>query len=162
MLTKSDFLQYLNCPESLWLKKNKPHKYPETELSDYDRKLSEDGYEVEELAQLLFPNAVKGIRMGDLQDYPQTKFFFQVGFTDGELYCRTDILERTENGKWNIYEVKASTSVKKEHLIDVSFQKYVLECCGFEVENVFLIHCNKDYIFNAEFIPDQFFKINFH
>ena len=32
-LTKTDFIQYLNCPESLWLLKNKPEDFPKGEFS---------------------------------------------------------------------------------------------------------------------------------
>ena len=57
-LTKTDFIQYLNCPESLWLLKNKPSDYSKGEFSLFLEKLIKEGYEVEEYAKLLFPNGV--------------------------------------------------------------------------------------------------------
>ena len=38
-LTKTDFIQYLNCPESLWLYKNKPEEYILGEFSLFLQKL---------------------------------------------------------------------------------------------------------------------------
>ena len=52
--TKTDFIQFLNCPESLWLRKNKPKEYPDGEFSLFVHKLIKDGYEVEKYAKMLF------------------------------------------------------------------------------------------------------------
>ncbi|WP_437822854.1 DUF2779 domain-containing protein [Tenacibaculum mesophilum] len=35
-LTKTDFIQYLNYPESLWGLKNKPNKHPKGELTHFE------------------------------------------------------------------------------------------------------------------------------
>ena len=57
-LTKTDFIQFLNCPQSIWLKKNIPEKYPEGKFSLFVKKLINEGYEVEEYAKMLFSNAI--------------------------------------------------------------------------------------------------------
>ena len=46
-LTKTDFIQFLNCPKSLWLMLNKPSDYPFGEFSAFQQKLAAEGYEVE-------------------------------------------------------------------------------------------------------------------
>jgi len=38
-LTKTDFIQYLNCSKSLWLLKNKPEDYEKGEMSLFLEKL---------------------------------------------------------------------------------------------------------------------------
>jgi hypothetical protein len=45
-----------------------------------------------------------------------------------------------------LFEVKASNQVKKEHIPDLSFQKIILEANGFKVSSVGVIHLNKEYI----------------
>ena len=45
-LTKTDFIQFLNCPQSIWLKKNIPKKYNKIKLSLFIMKLINEGYEV--------------------------------------------------------------------------------------------------------------------
>ena len=57
-LSKTDFIQYLNCPESLWLLKNKPNVYPKGEFSLFLEKLIKEGYDVEQYAKLLFPGGI--------------------------------------------------------------------------------------------------------
>ena len=59
ILSKTDFIHYLRCPDSLWLEKNKPDKYKRGVLSVFLSKLINEGYEVEEYAKKLFPNGVE-------------------------------------------------------------------------------------------------------
>ncbi|WP_298265922.1 hypothetical protein [uncultured Lutibacter sp.] len=66
-LTKTDFKYYLDCPESIWLLKNKPQVYPKGEFSLFAEKLINEGYKVEAYAKQLFPNGV------DLPEYGSPK-----------------------------------------------------------------------------------------
>jgi CRISPR/Cas system-associated exonuclease Cas4 (RecB family) len=162
-LTKTDYIQYLNCPESLWLFKNKPDEYPNGEFSLFLQKLIDEGYEVEEFAQKLFPNGIKLPDFGTPKDTEDALAkdgicFFQAAFkTDKGVFARIDILEHLHNNTWHIYEVKSSTSVKTDkkhnHLKDACFQKYVLEHNGYKVSKVSIIHLNKDYIRNGAIDP---------
>ena len=115
-LTKTDFKYYLDCPESIWLLKNKPQVYPKGEFSLFAEKLIKEGYEVEAYAKLLFSNGL------DLPEYgspTQTQnaltdthnVYFQPSFsTNKDIFARIDILERLTDGTWHIYEVKSSTT----------------------------------------------------
>ncbi|MBW8201174.1 hypothetical protein [Flagellimonas abyssi] len=162
-LTKTDYIQYLNCPESLWLFKNKPDEYPNGEFSLFLQKLIDEGYEVEEFAQKLFPHGIKLPEFGtpkDTEDALENDgvCFFQAAFkTDIGVFARIDVLEHLHNNTWHIYEVKSSTSVKTDkkhnHLKDACFQKYVLEQNGYKVSKVSIIHLNKDYIRNGVIDP---------
>ena len=58
-LTKTDFVHYLQCPKSLWLLKRKPEVYPHREFSEFLKKITREGYEVEEYAERLFAGGVK-------------------------------------------------------------------------------------------------------
>lgn len=151
-LTKTDFIQYLNCPESLWLLKNKPNEYPKGEFSLFLEKLIKEGYEVEEYAKLLFPNGVD-LPENSSPDYTQqqlnsdNKVFFQPSFsTQKGVFARIDVLEKLENNTYHIYEIKSASSIKKGKLEDACFQKYVLQECGYNVSKVSIIHLNKDYV----------------
>ena len=50
-LSKTNFLQYLNCAKSLWLLKHKPRLYPQQTVSNYEEKLAQEGYEVQKLVE---------------------------------------------------------------------------------------------------------------
>ncbi|WP_209403647.1 DUF2779 domain-containing protein [Pseudozobellia sp. WGM2] len=169
MLTKTDFIQYLNCLESLWLLKNQPDDYPNGEFSLFLQKLIEEGYEVEEQAQKLFPHGIELPEFGTPKDTQKILqngglCFFQAAFeTNIGVFARVDILEHLPNNTWHLYEVKSSTSVKTDkkhnHLKDACFQKYVLEQNGLSVSNVSIIHLNKEYVRNGEIDLEQLLNI---
>lgn len=169
-LTKTDFIQYLNCPESLWLSKNKPDEYPNGEFSLFIEKLIKDGYEVEEYAQQLFPEAIKlnafGTTHATLNALKQeSDFFFQTAFeTKTGVFARIDVLERLSNNTWHLYEVKSSNEVstkkKHNHILDACFQKYVLQENGLEVSMVSVIHLNREYIKDGPVDVNSLFVIS--
>ena len=70
---------------------------------------------------------------------------FEPSFVVDNLYARADILVPVKD-KWDIIEVKSSTSVKPEHIHDVSFQKYVYEKAGLKIRNCYLMHLNNEYV----------------
>ena len=119
-LSKTDFLEYLQCPKCLWLKKRKPELYIDKALTAFDQKNRDEGQEVELLAQKLFHNSV--LLKGTVEDVvKKTKKIisqkkspaFQASFiTDRGLLAKIDILEYDKKLKhWNIYEVKSSNNV---------------------------------------------------
>ena len=168
-LTKTDFIQYLNCPESIWLLKNKPNEYPNGEFSLFLEKLIKEGYEVEEYAKQLFPTGI------DLPENSTPQFtkqqlvsnntiFFQPSFvTEKGVFARIDILEKLDNDSYHIYEIKSSTSIKKDkkhnHLKDACFQKYVLQECGIKVAKVSIINLNKEYVRQGYIISNELLNI---
>ena len=80
-LSKTDFIQYLNCPNSLWLLSNKPGSYPHGEFTEYAKKLAADAFLVEDQVRALvntYPNA---------KDYS----FQQIFETHDGLYAKADM-----------------------------------------------------------------------
>ena len=57
-ITKSDFVRYLECPAYFWFFKKKPEVLDDNILSDFDKELIKNGYEVELWARKLFPRGV--------------------------------------------------------------------------------------------------------
>jgi CRISPR/Cas system-associated exonuclease Cas4 (RecB family) len=168
-LTKTDFILYLKCPESLWLFKNKPDEYPLGEFSLFLEKLIKEGYEVEELAKELFQN---GMNISDNASPEFTKeimdsggiVYFQASFiTPRNVFARIDVLERLHDDTWHLYEIKSSTSIKKDskhnHLKDTCFQKYVLQENDLKVSKVSIIHLNKEYIKQGEINAHELLEI---
>ena len=145
-LTKTDFIQYLHCPKSLWLSKHDTENYPLGEFSTFMKKLVREGYEVERYVRQFFEGT------GDRDVSFQNEFK-----TDDGLYARLDAFENMGDGKTALYEIKSSTSVKTDskhnHLKDACFQKICAERAGQNIDRVFLIHLNGDYIRNGETDP---------
>jgi CRISPR/Cas system-associated exonuclease Cas4 (RecB family) len=157
-LTKTDFKEYLLCKEGLWLKKKRPEDYTAGEFSLFLEKLIGDGYEVEEYVHELFPGGIllEGDEKTLLSDTQKLlaaadKPIFQATFkTDDGLFVKIDVLNfNKETGKWDIYEVKASseikTDVKHNHIKDITFQSIVAQRAGVPVGESYIIHINKGY-----------------
>lgn len=167
-LTKTDFIEYLDCDKSLWLKKNKREAYPDEPISLYEKRIQEDGYKVEELTEKLFKNGIQVPSRNAIEATKETLkkgagIYYQPEFLTPEgLLARVDILEKHEDGSFTILEVKSSTRVKPEHKKDACFQKYVMTQLGMEVKEVYVIHINKEYVLEGEEIDYEayFVKAN--
>ncbi len=141
--TKTDFIQYLNCPKSLWLLKKDPENYPHGEFSALMEKLTREGDEVERYVERFFENG--GRRTVDFQ---------RVFETEEGLYARADAVEQTGGGETILYEVKSSTRIKPEHYKDVCFQKICAERAGQNIDRVFLVHLNGEYVREGTVDPE--------
>ena len=147
-LTKTDFIHYLQCPESFWLAKKQPEKYPKDEFSLFLQKLLKEGYEVESYVSGLFPNAIVLSNFASPEETQialnQGNEFLQPSFiTNKGVFARIDVLEKMPNNSWHLYEVKSSVRVSEKpshnHIYDVCFQKYVLEKNGLSVSKCSII-----------------------
>lgn len=149
MLSKTDFIQYLNCPKSLWLLKHKPDSYPNAEFSNYAKKIAAEGYEVEAQVKALL----------GCQADADTYSFQSVFETARGLHARADVTRDNGDGTINLYEVKSSTSVKDKsqhnQIKDAAFQKIAAEEFGFEVAQIFIVHLNPDYVRAGEVDPQE-------
>ena len=152
-LTKTDFVQFLNCQNSLWLLKREPENYPHGEVSVFLKKLTREGYEVEKFVRQYF-EGLQG-RMVDFQ---------RVFETNEGLYSRAEVIETTDDGNTTLYEVKSSTSVKTDsahnHIKDVCFQKICAERSGQKIDRVFVVHLNGAYIRDGEIDPAGLLKFS--
>ena len=169
-LTKTDFIQYLNCPKSLWLLKHKPDVYQQYEsgFSSFLKKLIREGYEVERYVKELFPQA-KNIGTVDTKEIKkilsqETGMFLQTVFqTDSGVFARVDVLEIHEDKTVSLYEVKSATSIKTDtkhnHLKDVAFQQYVLAQNGYVIKHLYLINLNKDFVKTGSIDPQELLKV---
>lgn len=154
-LSKSDYLYYLRHPAWLWLRKHRKAALPEPDASL--QALFASGHRFEELAEQRFPNAVK-LGFDNYNEYralPQRTHkaltngadtIFQGRFEHGRATCIVDVLKRVEANLFDLFEIKASTSVKTEHIPDLAFQLMVLEGAGIEIRNLGILHVNRDYI----------------
>ena len=164
-LTKTDFVHYLHCSRSLWLLKHNPDAYPRKAFSDFLKKILREGYEVEAYAQLLFPDGVMlpttgvaAVEKTCAAFTEKTKTLFQATVhTDDGLFARADILTRGAGDAYTLYEVKSSSSIKRDakrdHIKDACFQKIAFERSGIRIEKVFIIHTNGDYVREVEIDP---------
>lgn len=162
-LSKSDFLKYQTCPGYLWLWKNKRDVVPEEMTEDVERRI-EQGIEVESHARKLFPNGVlvekrleeARIETERLVEAGAEAIFQATVITEHGLLAMADVLVK-DGDKWAIYEVKSTTEIKKEHIIDSAFQKVAFTDAGYNISGVNIIYLNKDYRLHGKVDPKGLF-----
>jgi hypothetical protein len=158
IISKSDYIKYYQCPKLLWLYKNRKDLITE----DIDEQMKwqlESGEAVEAIAYSLFPDGLKVPGGGFQQAIDNTtamimdkkEVLFQASFWNDDLFCRTDIIKKnSDDNTWENYEVKSATSVKKEYIPDLAFQKLALRVAGLKVVKSYVIHVNNEYVRQGE------------
>ena len=164
LLSKSKYLNGLQCPKYLWLLFNDKAKIPETDAST--QHIFDEGHKVGELAKQMFPDGIDIPDADFNENLRQTKAFlgmkrplFEAGFYKDGFFSRLDILTPVLNSKWDIYEVKASTSVKDVNIHDISFQRHCAIKSGLDINRCFIIHINNQYVKKGEIDFHQLFII---
>ncbi len=158
-ISKSEYLMFLKHPAWLWLKKHDKSKLPI--IDDNTQAVFDAGHMFEKYAEELFPGIVT-VGFNDFNEYSSmpartqvalnqgAKTISQGRFESGNITCICDILVKTNADTFDLYEIKSSTSVKPEHEFDLAFQMVVLEACGYNVNNIAVIHVNNAYVRNGE------------
>jgi hypothetical protein len=83
----------------------------------------------------------------------------QASAVDKQFEARVDaLIYNSEKVKWDIYEVKSSTDVTREHFYDATFQ-YLVFRKNYEINDVSIITLNKDYVRDGEIDLRQLFTI---
>ncbi|MEK6830081.1 MAG: DUF2779 domain-containing protein, partial [Nanoarchaeota archaeon] len=154
LLTKSRYVNGLQCAKWLWLSFNHPEELPKVDELAQHR--FDEGAKVGELAKSLFPDGISvKSQLNHEENHKESKELlkkrkplFEVGFIhkDGKCYARADILVPVGDDEWAIYEVKSATQVKEEYIWDVSFQKYCYESAGLKISQCYIIHINNQYV----------------
>jgi hypothetical protein len=162
-LSKSLYLRGLQCPKLLWHSFHKPEAVA---VAGGDQAVLAQGREVGTLAKGLFPN---GIEVAQGSDSLQEAFdrtgqalklrrpLFEAAFSTPRARALVDLLAPAGVSRWNLLEVKSSTSAKAIHCHDLAFQVRVLRDCGVNVRRAHLVHVNSEYIRRGDIDPEQFF-----
>ncbi|MDO9537462.1 MAG: DUF2779 domain-containing protein [Thermoplasmata archaeon] len=150
-LSKSKYLAGLQCPLLLFHKAHSPELFPGPDAFTQFRfdqgtaagKLATGQYVGVTIPAFPIENSVelteKAIDQGE-------KYIFEAAFNFQEIHVKVDILVNHGNGHVDIIEVKSSTKVKDEHIDDLAIQCFVLEGNDFDVDQIFLMHLNPDYL----------------
>lgn len=149
-LSKSDFILGNYCLKALWLKKHKKEL-----LADTSDTWTSSGYDVQDLAQKLYPDGVeidakpwevdKGAELTQKLTKKHKVLFEAVAKLDNGTFCRIDIFEKAVRG-WNLIEIKSTKDVNDTQLNDLAYQYYVFKNAGYTINRCYILHLNKGYI----------------
>ena len=158
-ISKSDYMLFLKHPAWLWLKKHDKNKLPPTSPSL--QVIFDEGHLFEKYAEKLFSDSIK-LGFNNYDEYltlPKrtsealingAKTILQGRFEFESLTCIVDALEKVDDGQFDLYEIKSSTSVKPEHIDDLAFQLLVLEGTGLKIRHTAVIYVNNEYMRKGE------------
>ena len=148
-LSKSDYILGIFCAKALWLKKHKPQLLPQTE-----NEWCSKGYDVQNFAHKLYPQGIeipcqiwefdKGAKLTKELSAKYDVLFEAIAKLPSGPVCRIDILQK-EGAKWNLIEIKGTTSVQDDHIKDLAFQYFVFSNAGYKIKNCYILHLNKGY-----------------
>ena len=156
-ITKTDYLEYTYCKKNLWLKKHKPILFDGVELSEFEKKIIDEGNIADEAARNLFSDGQlveivgsNAIPITKRMIEANTHTIFQGAFLHDDFFVQADILKFNEilDG-WELYEVKATNDVKRtiphHHVNDLAFQKTVIENNSIKIVKAGVVHLNGQY-----------------
>ncbi len=180
-LNKKQFINFLQCERLSWLNiKNNFSKNQNNVLNYIDENEDSetilDGMQIGELAREFFSNNLnngnKSINIdyfeNEINKISETKkaitkkisVIFEGFFASDKLVVKPDILlyNKSDNS-YSLIEVKATSSVKKEHCLDVMFQYFALRKLGIKINNVKIMILNKEYCRSGELDLTKLFII---
>lgn len=157
-LSKTRLMSFRQCPRRLWLEKHRPElaEEPPGQQAAFDT-----GHEVGDLARRLYDTgggvlieyddglAAAMRHTEELLDAGTDQPLFEATFQRDGLLVRTDVLQR-ERGDTRLVEVKASTSVKPEHVVDCAIQAWVLEGGPARPATVALAHVDNGFVYRGD------------
>ena len=156
-LSKSRFQTGLQCQKALWLTCRAPGLADA--VSENQQHIFDTGTSVGELARERFADGVLVA-----EDHTQSaqalettrrllesppSAIFEAAVEHGGVFVRPDVLVRTSENVWNLYEVKSSTRLKPENLTDVAVQTWVLEGAGIRIGRAYLMHLDNTYVYEG-------------
>lgn len=168
-LSKSLFLNGLQCSKLLWLRKYRPKLLEEPD--DAARQRFREGHRVGELAKGLFPGGEEadfaGTSFADQRELTrhwlaQGKVIYEAAFYYEGLLALADILVPAEDGwhlGWYLYEVKSAAIMKDLYIDDVAVQLFAARGQGVPIKRAFVVHVNKDYIRDDHLDIKKMFRI---
>jgi hypothetical protein len=145
LVTKTRFIDGLQCPKKLWFAVHEPELAPPTtraqqRIFDFGNAVGRGARDMHRDGVLIdvWPLERAAAATQEAIDANAPHVFEATFIVDG-LAARIDVLSRTDEG-FRITEVKASTKVKPHHVQDVAFQKIVAERAGMQITGTALMH----------------------
>lgn len=166
-LSKSRFMELHSCKKAGWLSVHRPDLL-ETDSKTDD--LLKTGTEVGDLARSIIgeyqlveivPDKSKMLRDTEKYIDDGIPIIAEASFTFNGCFCSTDIIKVIDKDKkiMDVFEVKSTTKINPEHLLDMAFQYYVITGCGWKINHFNHVHINADYEREGDLDLTQLFVV---
>ncbi len=146
LLSKSNFLSYLECPYQFYYFCTNPDQRPAT--SESDLLTIENGMHFQDVVNSLLDDSYKSEQVFETEEY----------------YSRTDCVRYLGNKQVELYEIKSSkykegVKIDSKYIFDLAFQKMVAEEAGYTIVSAFLILASDTYRYDGEMHTSALFEI---
>ncbi len=167
LLSKTSFLRSVQCQKAFFLYKKYYHlKDP---LPPEKRAVFNRGHKIGALAQQLFPGGIDvspGHVFKFAESVEKTKeliaagqtTIYEAAFVFDETLVAMDILVKRD-GKWYAYEVKSSLKISHAYVMDAALQYYVIKNALPELEDIFIVNLNENYVLEDKLDIHKLYKI---
>ena len=147
-LTTAKYLNGIHCLKRLWYEEKHPEKASPISLSQ--QRLFDQRKAVKTLAYSRFSEGVHidaedpnvAVRQTRVAMRRGESCIFDAAFLLNGVFVQCDILQKHEKG-WRIIEIRASKKFKKEYLLKLALQKYILDTCHIPISATHLILLNE-------------------
>ena len=167
LLSKTTYMRGHQCAKALSLYTHRRELM--TPISPAQQAVFDNGTRMGLLAQQRFPGGVD-LRPDSARDFRESlarteaairdgaTVLYEAAFVHDGVLAAVDILRREGDG-WRAYEVKASTSVKPQHVDDAALQLHVLTACGLALDDISIVHINNQYVRQGELDVAALFQV---
>lgn len=149
--TKKDLILSAQCRKAVWLQGHRPELAAEPDAGSQLR--FEQGNQVDQVAREYYEGGELIVELEWDKAVQHTEALMEAGVT--RLYqpafgakglrIRVDILDVRPGRNVVLREVKMSTRLKDEHLLDIASQVFVLQCSGYRIEQASLVAVNNEH-----------------
>lgn len=164
-VSKTSFLKLEQCHKAFYLYKKHPYlrdKPGTDKLLTFKR-----GHDVGYYAWQLFPggkdvsaltkNKTEALSLTAELIHQKENVIYEATFVYNGALVMADILVRSEE-KYTAFEIKSSLKISETYVKDACLQYYVIKNCLPELDDLFLVTLNPDYILEEETEPKKLFR----
>ena len=147
-LTTAQYLNGIHCLKRLWYEEK--HTEKAAPISLFQQKLFDQRKAIKTLAYSQFPEGVHidaenpdvAVRHTKSAMRRGESCLFNAAFHSNGAFIRCDILQKDKKG-WRIIEIRASKRIKKEYLLKLALQKYILDTSDIPISATQLMLLNE-------------------
>jgi uncharacterized protein DUF2779 len=163
-ISKSKYLEGLQCHKLIWFRYNAKDQIPPIDPST--QAIFDQGHLVGSYARKLFPTGIEIkakpwlfdlIEKSTVSALARRLPLFEAGLAYQGAFARFDILNPSGKDEWDLVEVKSSTEVKEVNLDDVAIQYYICAGAGLKIRRCVVYYINNQYVRSGEIDPHQLF-----
>ncbi|HPF70883.1 MAG TPA: DUF2779 domain-containing protein [Candidatus Krumholzibacteria bacterium] len=163
-LGKSRYLDGLQCPKLMWVRLHARDRIPAAE--PWQEQLAGASRQLGDLAKQLWEGGVEVPPFRDPGEQakatqkllPRRVPIYEACFEAEGRTCRVDVLEPAPAGRWDVIKVKGGARVRNTHVQELAFIRDTLLHAGVEIDRIWIMHVNTDYVRGEHLHPHELFK----